>query len=274
MTQGNTEQHSQETADGVIIDLATPRPEEPDYKLANYTAFFVKELDGVVRVKVEAEDDDLEETGKLTANEQRDLERCERVIVKNRESFYQFALALEEIKRRKLFRGRFKSFAKYCQSVHGLGQAYAYRYARWGRKILENSPTGEKVPENEHQARKMIAAEKAKKRKTQVPQQGIAPLPAIQAEEVTEAVEEPASAEDGEAEAQEVEVTESPRKIVPLDRPAHLATYTEMYERCCHAYNIFHDGELMKECLGAITSLRADLLAYREWEKSCRQEAA
>ena len=59
-----------------------------------------------------------------------------------------------------------------------------------------------------------------------------------------------------------------------MSKPAHLATYTEMYKRCCHAYNIFHDGELMKECLAAITSLRADLQAYCEWEKADQQEAA
>ena len=143
MTRDNTEQHSQETADGVVIDLNQPLPENPDRKFPNYTAYFVTEHEGEVRVSVEADDDDLEETGKLTANEQRDLDRCERVIVKNRESFYQFALALEEIKRRKLFRGRFKSFAEYCKVVHGLGQAYAYRQAAVGKLIRENSPIGE-----------------------------------------------------------------------------------------------------------------------------------
>ena len=248
----------------------------------------------MVRVKVEAEDDDLEETGKLTANEQRDLERCERVIVKNRESFYQFALALEEIKRRKLFRGRFKSFAEYCKSVHGFGQAYAYRNAGWGREIRANSPTGEKVPENEHQARKMIAARKAKTKKPQAPQQGVAPLPAIHAEEVTEAVEEPASAEDGEAEAQEIEVPQLSRKIVPLDpapgepsedpashdkivpleRPAHLATYAAMYQKCRDVYNIFSNSQKRQQCLDLIHSLSRDLQANCAWEKGCQQEAA
>ena len=294
MSRDNSNQQCQETADGVIIDLATPRPQDSEFQFPNSTAYFVNEHQGVVRIHVEPDDDELDALGKLTADEQRDLERCERAIVKNRESFYQFVLALDEIKCRQLFRGQFKSFAEYCKSVHGLGQAYAYRQAAVGKMLRANSPMGENAPANERQARQMIAAEKAKTRKTQVPEQGVASLPAIHAEEVTETTEEPASAGTEEAEAQEVEVPQLSRKIVPLDaapgepsgdpasddkivpldRPAHLATYTEMYKRCCHAYNIFHDSELMKECLGAITSVRDDLRAYCEWEKADQQEAA
>ena len=271
MSRDNTEQHGQETADGVTIDLNQPLP---DREFPDYTAYIVNEHNGEVQIKVDTDDFDLEETGKLTVDEQRDLDRCERVIVKYKKSFYQFVLALEEIKRRKLFRGQFKSFGEYCKSIHGLGQAYAYRYARWGRLLREDSPMGENAPANERQARKMIADKKAKTRKTQVPPQGVAPLPAIHAEEVTEAVEDPASAEEGEAEALTVEVTEPPRKIVPLDRPAHLATYTEMYEKSRDAYNIFANSQKRQQCLNLIDSLSTDLLAYREWEKEDQQEAA
>ena len=294
MTADSTEQHSQEITDGVIIDLATPRPQDSEFQFPNSTAYFVNGDQGMVRIQVVADDDDLEETGKLTADEQRDLERCERVIGKHKESSYQFALALEEIRRRKLFRGRFKCFPEYCQEVHGLGQAYAYRYARWARKIPENSPMGENAPANERQARKMIAAEKAKTRKPQVPQQGVAPLPQNHAEDVLAVAEESASADDGEAEEPATAVTEPTRKIVPLepasgesseqnasddkivplDKPAHLATYAAMYQKSRDAYNNFANSQKRDQCLNLIDSLSRDLKAYCEWEKSCRQEAA
>ena len=294
MSRDNSTQQCQEPADGVIIDLATPRPQDSKFQFPNSTAYFVKEHQGVVRIHVEPDDDDLDELGELTADEQRDLERCERVIFKNRESFYQFVLALDEIKCRQLFRGQFKSFAKYCKSVHGLGQAYAYRQAAWGRELRKNSPMGENAPANERQARKMIAAAKAKTRKTQVSQQGVAPLPAIHAEEVTEAAEELASTEDGEAEEPATAVTEPIRKIVPLepasgesseqdagddkivplDRPAHLATYAAMYQKCRDAYNIVSNSQKRQQCVDLIDSLSRDLRAYCEWEKDDRQEAA
>lgn len=223
----------------------------------------------MVRIHVEPDDDVLEETGKLTADEQRDLDRCERIIVKNKESCYQFALALEEIMRRKLFRGQFKSFAEYCKSVHGLGQAYAYREAAFGRLLREDSPMGENAPASERQARKMIAAKKAKTRKPQVPQQGVAPLPAIHAEEVTEAVEELASAEDGEAEAQEVEVPQLSRKIIALPTvlPNDLKSFTELKKMATDAYNISSDGSRKHKVTDLLAKLGVELDRWVIWER-------
>ena len=187
-------------------------------------------------------------------------------------------LALEEIKRRKLFRGQFKSFGEYCKSIHGLGQAYAYRYARWGRLLREDSPMGENAPANERQARKMIADKKAKTRKTQVPPQGVAPLPAIHAEEVTEAVEEPASAEDGEAEAQEVEVTEPPRKIVPLPTALskELKSHAELKKMTNDARNMCSDRSRSQELANLLGKIEIELDRWSLYEeqRSQHQEAA
>ena len=160
----NSKERSEAPADKYIIDLTAPLPKEPDYPDLDYTALHVEQLNGVVRGTVCVADDDLTKLEKLTDEEQRDLQRCERVIAGTKESFYQLALALEEIRRRKLYRDRFKSFPEYCKTVHGLGQSYAYRHAAVGKRLRENLPIGEKPPENEHQARKLIAQEKAKKK--------------------------------------------------------------------------------------------------------------
>lgn len=138
------------------IQLDKPLECDPDYPGFDYTSLTVKVLNGAVQAEVCVDEAPLERTA-LTAEEQRALQRCETVIQRTKQSFYEFALALEEVKRRKLYRDCFTTFPEYCKSVHGLGKSYAYQYAAAGKLLQEKSTTVEKVPENAHQASKLIA---------------------------------------------------------------------------------------------------------------------
>ena len=150
------------TAPPAGLDPTNPSAPAAHDRPQHSTVLCVDSLDQAIRFRVAGDEQELAELGTLTTEEQCALERCEGVIRKNKDSFRRFATALDEIRRRKLFRARFRSFEAYCQEVHGFGKSYAYRQAAAGRLFLEKSPMGEKLPENERQSRALLAAKRAK----------------------------------------------------------------------------------------------------------------
>lgn len=259
----NSKERSEAPADRVTLDLSAPLNQEPDYPDLDYTALHVEQLDGVVRCTVCVADDDLKKLEKLTDEERRDLQRCERVIAETKESFYEFALALEEIRRRRLYRDRFKSFTEYCLKEHGLGQSYAYRQAAAGKYLRENSPMGEKAPKTEREARKLIAEDKARKQPAK-PKEAVIEV----ADEVSQSVEVP--------EVPEVVVEEPVSPVIPLpalpaDGPTPLHELHAMVEQ---AYNIFSNSTRRQELERLLFKLKRELGRWAELEKQQQQEAA
>ncbi|MEQ2008278.1 MAG: hypothetical protein ABMA26_15900 [Limisphaerales bacterium] len=199
----------------------------------------------------------------MTDEEQRDLQRCERVIAETKESFYEFARALEEIKRRKLYRDRFKSFPEYCKTVHGLGQSYAYRQAAVGKFVRENSPMGENAPKTEREIRKLIAEDKARKQ------------PAKPREVVVEVADDAAPVVE-ELEVPEVEVVEPASPITPIPvLPANGPTpLHELHAMAVKANHIYSDSTRRKELGNLLFKLARELGRWGELEKQQQQEAA
>lgn len=259
----NCKERSEAPADRGTLDLSAPLTQEPDYPDLDYTALHVEQLDGVVRCTVCVADDDMEKLEKLTDEEQRDLQRCERVIIETKDTFYQFALALEEIRRRKLYRDRFKTFPEYCLKVHGLGQSYAYRQAAVGKFLRENSPMGENAPQTERETRKLIAEEKAKKKPAK-PKEAVVEVTDV----VSQSVEVP--------EVPEVVVEEPASPVIPLpalpaDGPTPLHELHAMAEK---ANSIYSDSTRRKELGNLLFKLARELGRWGALEKQQQQEAA
>lgn len=259
----NSKERLEAPADQVTLDLTAPLNQEPDYPDLDYTALHVEQLDGVVRCTVCVADDDMEKLEKLTDEEQRDLQRCERVIIETKDTFYQFALALEEIRRRKLYRDRFKTFPEYCLKVHGLGQSYAYRQAAVGKFLRENSPMGENAPKTERGARKLIAEEKARKQPAK-PKEAVVEVTDV----VSQSVEVP--------EVPEVVVEEPASPVIPLpalpaDGPTPLHELHAMAEK---ANSIYSDITRRKELGNLLFTLARELGRWGALEKQQQQEAA
>ena len=260
-TQDNQEPVEAPTA-AVTLDLAHPLAEAVEANGADYTGLSIYQAPGAVRCVVAVDEADLPELEKLTEDEQRDLQRCEGVIRATKESFYQFALALEEIKRRKLYRDRFTSFPEYCEAVHGLGQSYAYRQAAFGKLLRENSPMGEKRPANERQARALMAETKERKAKPAQPEV-VEPAPAslVEAPEVaiTEEVPEPSVA---------------PVLPFPSAAESHLTPFAELQVLATKAYNIYCDSTRRKELEQLLFKLKRDLGEWAKWQEQPQPEAA
>ena len=268
MTNSNTDQNtnskerSEAPADRVTLDLSAPLNQEPDYPDLDCTALHVEQLDGVVRCRVCVADDDLKKLEKLTDEEKIDLQRCERVIAETKDTFYQFALALEEIRRRKLYRDRFKSFSEYCLKEHGLGQSYAYRQAAAGKFFRENSPMGEKAPTTERETRKLIEADKARKK------------PATPKEAVVEVADDvPLRVEEHEVPEIAVEEPACPIISLPVLPAKGLIPLHELHTMAVKANNMYSDSERRQELGNLLWKLKIGLGGWAEWEKQ-QQEAA
>lgn len=206
-------------------------------------------LDGAVQAEVCVDEEPLKRTEPLSAEEQQALQRCETVVHRHKESFYKLALALEEIKRRKLYRDRFKTFPEYCLEVHGLGKSYAYQHAAAGKLLRENSTTVENAPTNEHQARQLVAKD-AKPRKAAAAIE--VERPVVAAQEVTEA---------------DVEAVEARPPIVPMPVVEGSTSWVELYALAEKAYNILADSSRRKELEKALHRLKTALSAYAEHER-------
>ena len=93
----------------------------------------------------------------LTSAEKADLERYESTIAANLAAFFKVGFALSEVKRRKLYRGEFKTFEGYCLKKWEMHRAYAYRLIGAAEVYKNLSPMGDiPLPESERQVRPLI----------------------------------------------------------------------------------------------------------------------
>jgi len=231
------------------IELDKPLAKHPDYPGVDFTSMMVNVLDGAVQAEVCVEEAALEKTEPLSAEEQQTLQRCETVIRCHKQSFYEFALALEEIKRLKLYRDRFKTFPEYCLEVHGLGKSYAYEHAAAGKLIREKSTTVEKAPANAHQARQLVAKAAKPRKATAAASEVEKPVVAAQEVAVTD-----------------VEAVEARPPIVPLPAVKSGHSWGELHALAEKAYNIFADTSRRKELEGLLGRLMSALAVYAEQE--------
>lgn len=207
-------------------------------------------LDGAVQAEVYVDEEPLKQTEPLSAEEQQALQRCEAVVHRHKREFYEFALALEEIKRRKLYRDRFKTFPEYCLEIHGLGKSYAYHHAAAGKLLREKSTTVENAPANEHQARQLVA-KAAKPRKAAVAASETGRT-VVAAQEVTQA---------------DVEAVVARLPIVPMPVVEGGTSWVELHALAEKAYNILADSSRRKELEKALHRLKTALSAYAEYER-------
>lgn len=63
----------------------------------------------------------------LTADERKDLKRCESIIANGREAFVRVGNALVEIQEKRLYRDKYKSMREYIAAECDFGKSYAYR---------------------------------------------------------------------------------------------------------------------------------------------------
>src|SRR5579859_6827494 len=97
----------------------------------------------------------------LSPAEARALARLESIVDRGKETFRDVALALLEIRDRKLYRASGESFREYCRRRFDFGQAYSYRLAAAAELILECEEKGLPAPKNEQQARRAMQEAKA-----------------------------------------------------------------------------------------------------------------
>ena len=94
------------------------------------------------------------------------LTTLEKVIYKNRRSFYAIGKALKEIRDDRLYRFLlFKTFEAYTRARWEIGKSQAYRLIEACRVIDNLSPTGDSLPENEFQVRSLATLSPAAQRK-------------------------------------------------------------------------------------------------------------
>lgn len=84
--------------------------------------------------------DILEETTDLSVDERSELERNERIIAGGLQTFYDVGHALAEIRDRKLYRARFRTFEAYCQDRWGFSRQRASQLII-GADVAENLST-------------------------------------------------------------------------------------------------------------------------------------
>jgi len=95
------------------------------------------------------------------------LTTLEKVIDKNRRSFYVIGKALKEIRDDRLYRFLlFKTFEAYTRARWEIGKSQAYRLIEACHVIDNLSPIGDILPENESQVRSLAPLSAAVQRKT------------------------------------------------------------------------------------------------------------
>jgi hypothetical protein len=92
----------------------------------------------------------------LSEAEQADLARCERALLQGRRKrFRQVALALWEIKDRRLYRQGFSTFEAYLQERWGFSRAWGHAMATAGGVVKEKEDGGLPAPTSQREAKRM-----------------------------------------------------------------------------------------------------------------------
>lgn len=98
-------------------------------------------------------------SGGLTSGEADEFKRLDKVVGRFARDTIHAADALYQIRDRKLYRGKFKTFSDYCESVHQMSRQYANRLITAGRIRSEMAPIvsnlGIALPEKEAQLREL-----------------------------------------------------------------------------------------------------------------------
>ena len=97
--------------------------------------------------------------GGLTPGEKEDFKRLDKKVNKFAKDMVHAAMALYEIRDRRLYRARHKTFSEYCEAVHQLSRHYVNRLIQAGKIGAEVVPIvtnmGLPAPENEAQLREL-----------------------------------------------------------------------------------------------------------------------
>lgn len=273
-------QQDQATADSLIIDLTQARTNRVEARHEDPPASQITTDAQAIQMTVEAEEGSPENVSPLTVTEEARYAELNAVVQQHKEAFYKVGLALQDIRDQRLYRKKYKSFKEYCKQELGFSRAQGNRLITAAQVITEMAPIRDATSiKNVHQA---LEYKRAKKRELQ---RAIAPAervvdapPRFPVEDVIEVAEEPASAEDEEAEGLTVEVTEPPRKIVqlPTALPMQLKSFAELKKIANHAHNICSDRSRNQELTTLLGKLGIELdrwILYQE-QQSQHQEAA
>ena len=95
----------------------------------------------------------------MTDEEFARLEELENIVRTNFGAFVQTGMALAEIRDRKLYRERFKTFEAYCKDTLEVSRSRAYRLIDSASVIQNLSPMGDILPKNERQVRPLTKLE-------------------------------------------------------------------------------------------------------------------
>jgi len=97
--------------------------------------------------------------GEISPAEAKDFKRLDKVVSKFARDMVVAADALHEIRDRRLYRGKHKTFSDYCESVHEMSRQYANRLIKAGKIRAEMVPIVSKMglpePDNEAQFREL-----------------------------------------------------------------------------------------------------------------------
>jgi hypothetical protein len=96
----------------------------------------------------------------MNALENATLAELEAIIDRGRPAFIEVGAALLAIRRRKLYKPAHATFREYLRGRWHMGKSQAYRLMEEARLLAENVPQGP-LPENERQARELIASIKS-----------------------------------------------------------------------------------------------------------------
>lgn len=91
----------------------------------------------------------------LSSTEQFELHAHEQVIEQSLNAFKEVGAALVAIRDKRLYRAEYDTFEDYFQKRWGLGKSHAYRLMEASDVVARLSPIGDKLPENEAQAREL-----------------------------------------------------------------------------------------------------------------------
>jgi hypothetical protein len=96
----------------------------------------------------------------LTKQEMIELERCENVLQRGLDTFFEVGNALLTIRDGRLYRANYHTFASYCRERWGIGRAYAWRIiAAAGRVKLLPADGVIPRPTSEYQVRPFLKLE-------------------------------------------------------------------------------------------------------------------
>lgn len=100
----------------------------------------------------------------LSPEEEQDLERCEKVLMRTKKGVEEAWAALDEIWSKRLYRSQYGSFKEYCKEKWKFSRAQGYRLLKAHETMKTVSPTGDtsNLTINERQLRELAKAPKEK----------------------------------------------------------------------------------------------------------------